>query len=216
MIDEFIWLGDSWPAGAELEKINADPSKSAFPILVGNQLSISSTNLAVSGTSIAENVIVLNNWLTNQYDPNKKYCVIVCITGMHRFYWSDNNGWFTVGAWLETPQVKKFYAYSFDKESVTFYNTMALGYIQAQCLSRGIKIFFVKNFGEQTVSGVGPFLLDNTLQSYLLDSLENIPALFDKGLMKGQQFFEPLDLHPNLKGHQKLADIITDKLKDQL
>jgi hypothetical protein len=219
-IDHLVWFGDSWPAGVP------GPLDQAFPTLVGNNLKITSLNYSRPGSSIPEVVRQFYEWKTNDYDPNKKYILIVCLTNNDRFYWKNDN-WFTVAPWivydaLHDPgnpgaaEVINFYKHSYNKEALDFYNTCCIGHLKNLSNEWSIPLYFVRNFENMSDDCKKNSLLDTGLLQFLLDNnnvfwSDHIKHGVREGHI-GKGLFEKC-LHPTAAGHKKIADILTDKLR---
>ena len=209
-IDQLVWFGDSWPAGVP------GPVDQAFPAVVGEYLGITSLNYARPGSSIPELLIQFNQWKTQDYDRDKNYILIACLTNSNRFYWKDDK-WFTVGYYLRhDSSVENFYKYAYDQEAVDFYNICCIGHLKSLCNDLHIPLCLVRNFESMYTDFKNHSLLDTGLIQFLLDTPNAIWGEDIKKQIVKEQIGKGLFTncaHPNADGHKKLADLLTDKLQ---
>ena len=210
-VDHLVWFGDSWPAGFP------GSIDQAFPALVGNNLGITSQNYSRPGSSIPELLIQFNQWKTQDYDKDKNYILIACITNSNRFYWRDDDQWFTVGYYLKHENsVENFYKNAYDQEAVDFYNISCIGHLRSLCNDLRIPLYLVRNFESMYVDLTHHSLFDTGLIQFLLDTPTAIWGEDIKKQILKEQIGKGLFTdcaHPNAHGHKKLADLLTDKLQ---
>ena len=210
-IDHLVWFGDSWPAGLP------GPIDQAFPALVGNNLGITSQNYSRPGSSIPELLIQFDQWKAQEYDQDKNYILIACLTNSNRFYWKDDNDWFTVRAGsIEFENAGYFYKHTYNREAVEFYNASCIGHLKNLSNECDAALYFVRNFKNINEHSEKHSLSDIGLVQFLLD---NPDAIWSDDLKKqivkeriGKGLFTDC-AHPNAHGHKKIADLLTDKLQ---
>jgi hypothetical protein len=210
-VDKLVWFGDSWPAG------DPNPSGLTFPNLVGKNLNISSLNYARSGASIPQLISQFIEWKNNVYDSKKDYILIACLTNENRFYWKNDNNWFTIAPYaIESENVQSFYKHTYNIEAVDFYNMCCIGHLKNLCNELNVPLYFLRNFKHMNEELISQSLLDIGLIQFLLDNPDAVwsPQLKDqiKYGQLGKGLFSPC-IHPNLAGHTKIASILTDKLR---
>lgn len=218
-VDELVWFGDSWPAGVGISN-----TKLSFPYLVGNSLDIHTLNYANAGSSIPDMVQQVIRWRNYDYDSSKNYILIACLTSENRFSWKpdDNDKWFTIAPWAVdksydfNEDVKKFYMYSYNQEAVEFYNKCCVGYLKNLCNEINVPLYLLRNFKGMDEEHRSHSLLDNGLVQFLLDDLNaewsvNLKKQISATIV-GKGLFTKC-VHPNIYGHKKIANILTDKLR---
>lgn len=218
MVDNLIWFGDSWPAGNSLRD-----RTDAFPIVVGNNLGIDSINYAVDGSSQSELIVQFNNWKQEHYNPDKKYILIACLTNDNRFYWKDDTAWFTVlPSGVHRENVKSFYKHTYNEDAINFYSNCCIGNLRYLCNELNVPLLFIRNFKNMEEDLRAQSLMDIGLLQVLLDD-----PTADWGIVKEKismtataHLFNivahPINsnVHPNVAGHKKIADIVANKLNE--
>lgn len=82
----FITFGDSWPAGAELQK-----DERVFGDLIAEKLGFNFHNYAVQATSNDHLIMQLLDYLDKDYKTADRHVALFFITDLHRSIWFDEH-----------------------------------------------------------------------------------------------------------------------------
>jgi hypothetical protein len=213
-IDYLVWLGDSWPHGF--------PGKieDAFPSIVANRLSIPSLNYSIPGSSIPALITQFDKWKSDNYSKNKNYLIIACLTNDQRFFWKNDISWFNILPSGISKSAKNFYQYAYNAEAVSFYNKCCIGNLENLCRKINVPLYFLNNFKNIDTEleyqsllkiGLAQFLAGDTDIQWDADTIQQ---LVDGRINNSLFSIRPIGIHPNALGHDKIANELTDRLKE--
>jgi hypothetical protein len=239
---KFYWFGDSWVKGDELEKILPTDSwqKSAFPQLVSDYYGAECVNLGINGQG-ADNLPWEFSKIVSTIDPDKDVVFFFLSSDTRTWMFDEQGRLCWIGPYPgfvpqnAHPYWEQYLKY-FDNSHQRAYNyDRAVDLLYFWCKSLNITCYFSNIFTTQTQP-----LMDHTdLQCWLLPrdqciATSIIPFIDNDGgsvlvnnipKFKNQQwelqkvhvekYIRPLNCHPNVDGHKKIADFIIDKLKDK-
>jgi hypothetical protein len=196
--------GDSWPWGAGLD----DPCTQSFPALLGKYLNLQIDNRSVQSTSIEHLLYYfLNDCRNNNFGENDK--VLFCLTGKSRSMYFDHD---------DTPQElhprgiketdKLYYKYFYSKKLADYNFEKNVLLCKLICDSKKLRSYFVCNWEHNQVD------LHSDCNFYPLSLLGILHPernlLIEEGLDVGALWNASPYLydhnHPNILGHQKIAE----------
>lgn len=235
---KLIWLGASWPQGWELEKI-VDSSKveaSVYPKLVAEHFGMECINLAETGGS---NEYMLYSLENNKHLVSKNDVIIFDVASKYRFLWIEEDGTPAVtnrllqrGKSTIYLKIKEYYEKYFANEEYTNWKTTAtLNTLYLMALHLGAIPLFVNNYSRTNFNCIIPeksWLLpqDRCIAEYILGYIsdkdlivvEDMPDLTVAEWKQAKPYIEkyihPLQNHPNVAGHKKIADGLIAELNN--
>ena len=202
-----LTVGDSWPAGAEL-----NDKSLAFPKLISNQLGLESINLAVQGTSADQALYrLLNATLNNEV------LVLFCLTGISRSMIINreprelypNSG---------APESVAYYKYIHSDRLDQFNRVRNILAAQQFCHSKASRVLFVNNWDETPKHSA----IDQTLfyNKTLVEILNIAHRMDDADLdwynLSTHKYISPNTCHPNISGHSIIANELSSWLKEKI
>lgn len=210
MITQLVTIGDSWPAGSELE----NPVNS-FPVLIAKQLGIESINLSQPATSADQAVYkLLHNDLTLNWSNT---LILFCLTGISRSMYIDYQP-MEIHPTTETPISLAYYKYIHSNELDQFNRIRNILTAQQYCQSLGCQILFVNNWDKTPEHPA----IDQTLfyNKTLTEILNVGQCLDDKDLdwssLSVHKYIQPNQCHPNIAGHTLIANTLSTWIKEKL
>ena len=218
-----IWCGDSWTRGDGLEKNVKRQAR--FPSLIGQKLEVDTLNLAKSGSSI--------DHLTYKIDqisrvrkkfPETKIMALFGLTVPYRVCIQQED------SRLTTVSINDFDVYGYKQWAVNIFNNkeiikrtcLALSWISLQCKKNNINFKFYNTLCNQLDFDKSKFAQYLNYDDWLIDphwslyqEIYDVAQFdFDKadvlensntGKKIKQQYMLPCK-HPNLQGHEKIAN----------
>ena len=220
-----IWFfGDSWPAGVELDRIPKTTQHShrdgAFPALVGERLQVDIVNKAIAGSS-------QESMLESLLDCNIKkddIAIFCCTAKTRRLYRRDDGTTHGIQFQHDTTYVNPY-----EDERVSSHCCALLYYL---CMSRGCTPYFFNLF--DCVRYVDRMYLEIPESHWLIPKEESVlswlfdPVYFHKydhhhnGNFRAwldteselvQRYIRPCEGHPNLNGHNLIAEYLVEQLQ---
>jgi hypothetical protein len=206
-----VTIGDSWPAGAEL----TDPNNS-FPVLIARKLSVESVNLAEPATSADQALYRLLN--TSSDIDWQRTLVLFCLTCISR---SMNIDYFhprEIYPGSKTPASIAYYKYIHSNELDQFNRIRNILSAQQYCNMIGSKILFVNNWDKTSKHrAIDQSLFYNkTLTEILNIGRRSDDTDVDWYNLPKHEYILPNQCHPNISGHQKIADELSNWIKEKL
>lgn len=217
------FYGDSWPAGCELENDQGlDNPDLAFPALIGQALESTIVNQAVTGSSVSR---MIEMFLDSDFKTND--IAIFCLTARTRrmYRTKDNN----MVEEQYNPDEK--YVNPYEDERVTAQACSLLYFLSK---SQNVVPYFFNQFDtprfDDRISTVIPdsnwiIPRNHSILSWIFDPVffnrfadhQNGDFLewLDQDCELVHRYIRPCTAHPNLKGHQAIADLITNFLIDK-
>lgn len=202
-----LTVGDSWPAGAEL-----DNKSFAFPALISQQLELESVNLAEQATSADQALYrLLNATLNNEV------LVLFCLTGISRSM-TINRQPRELHPTANTPESTAYYKYIHSDELDQFNRVRNILAAQQFCHSKGSRILFVNNWDNTPKHSA----IDQTLfyNKTLVEILNIAHRMDDADLdwynLSTHEYILPNKCHPNTSGHSIIADELSCWLKEKI
>ena len=219
-----IWFfGDSWPAGCELENNQGrDRPELAFPNIVGERLACPVINRSVTGSSVPR---IVEEFLDS--DPRFKDIAIFCLTAKtRRMYRAADNSIVE-----EQFNHDEKYVNPYEDERVNAQTSALLYFL---CKTRGTVPYFFNLFDtprfDDRLSTLIPdshwiIPRKHSVLSWIFDPIfftrfndhhnGDFREWLDRDCSLVQKYIRPCQAHPNLQGHEAIADLITRFLIDQ-
>lgn len=230
-----VAIGDSWPAGAELDIPdygNANyKTTHCFPSLVATQIGASECiNLSVPGASLQHYFLQLVKFeeYKKQLPADTEFIFLVSMTSCVRGLYFDKHG-NPMEIYPSNTKLFPFYAEIFnwpETPKYTWYTTVTL--FQNYCQANNIKDFYVQMFDLPPKDDKYDLLInynniycsaESSMLTYLSalngENIENLykllpgPAIYGSNTSTYQTYFYPSHHHPNLLGHELIANEIT-------
>ena len=202
-----LTVGDSWPAGAEL-----DHKSFTFPALISKQLGLESVNLAEQATSADQALYrLLNATLNNEV------LVLFCLTGISRSM-TINRQPRELHPTANTPESTAYYKYIHSDELDQFNRIRNILAAQQFCHSKGSRVLFVNNWDKTPKHSA----IDQTLfyNKTLVEILNIAHRMDDADLdwynLSTHEYILPNKCHPNTSGHCIIADELSCWLKEKI
>jgi len=201
-IKKLLVLGDSWPYGCELDRYTLD----AFPAQIGKILNIPVDNQSMFATSIDH---MVHKFLhTVDIDDLTECGVLFCLTGINRSMTLSKGVPKEIHPSFNDIETKSYYSYIFSWELATFNFLRNCLLIQSLCEIRNIPLFFVTNWYSFPESKL--FNKANIYEKSLIEILGQPPMQIKLDYpwqnVGNSEYFYPNKYHPNLKGHQLIAE----------
>lgn len=218
-------FGDSWPQGSELQ-----PGEKNYGILLAEMLPAEKVyNNAAPGSSLTHLIVQLKTFLDQTRlfrDNGYEHTAVFFLTSQHRHMtWIDNRWWF----WTPTGAVVPP---GHDRDLATRCNEMHYKYFdsgpdtdirinttvltcQAMCEKYRIKDYYIAGWQRFDFwPAVDLTRIYGQGQRSLKDDL-GFDMDIDRGLYQDQNpYIYPNISHPNQAGHEKIAQIILDFIKN--
>jgi len=226
----FVWLGDSWTYGSEID----NPKKYRFTSLIDQNLGIRSINLAKPGISIDYLIFKLKQLeKIKRLYPQHEIIALFGLTAPYRLCIEDQN----LSKLIISPNVYDTVAFKswgkdiFSDQHIKTKNIINLTFLADQCRKKDIKFKFYNilcNFKDFEGSYFTSYLDES---DWLVSSRWSVyGSLFDLtdfefsktsalegtsfGKSRIKEYIYPCRAHPNILGHQKIADFLTNYIKD--
>jgi len=212
-------FGDSWPAGAELS--NYDRTLT-FPCNIANSLGMKLINCSVEATSQDQAVLSFLSRLNDDAELFKNSKVLFCFTGYSRSmkFDQDNSAWAEVCPYNK--EDKQYYKKMYTDELGQYNFLKNIILIQHVCKSLDIQIYCVTNWE----SAPKHMLIDDVLiydKSLfeiveLTNANETSSSFWDQLQKKNKnrnRYFQGMECHPNVLGHKKISDELTQWIKQE-
>ena len=226
-MSRILSFGDSWTEGYELKS----PEKECYTRLLAEKTNVPYCNFGQSGNSFS---LICSLILTEPIRKND--IVLVCIPPDIRFIGETKDGNFISLFNTTSKHPDKFIQKQFDyynevlvehKNWHPYFQLLNLFCIQEYLIKIGVSFLFFTNYGSIDYSfkfngkiDKSNFLIDSSLTTFLggndLDlvpsslNTDNIEINYFKG-----EYFEGNDTHPNVKGHEKISNLIFNSSKFQ-
>ena len=233
-----LWFGDSYTVGNELgyhygsfdtteydDKILSlkwlDRERGrpdlAFPMLVSKKLELDFLLLGAGGRSQNVMYIDLIDFIKQHKNNNKKYVAMFCLpTQYHRCFYIEDDG-----TRLSAPD---HHILMHQARFSKFETTMLLNSMYTMCITHGITPMFMSTWAKiDTFSHlsvipeecwlVGPTTTLVEEAWNFNDPPETWRTLVKTNLAIYNEFIKPCGNHPNKSGHEKLAEMVYDKIK---
>jgi len=210
MLKQLVTIGDSWPAGSELDDAN-----NSFPKLVGINLDIESINLSQPATSADQALYALLN--CNQDIKWRDSLVLFCLTGISRSMYICQ-GPKEIHPTADTTRSNAYYKYIHSNELDQFNRIKNILSAQQYCFRLGCKILFVNNWDKTP----NHHAIDQSLfyNKTLTEILQISQKLDDTNLdwynLKKNKYIQPNQCHPNIAGHKLIANELSLWIKEKL
>lgn len=220
-----IVFGDSWPEGSELP----NPHSESFPALIKTAMGFDNLiNLSESGSSLQHYFLQLKKFYTVKklYPHHCEYDMLVCMTSCVRdLYFNDLGQPIEI---IPTDRSKiEYYAKMFkypETSKLFWYRTVVM--LQSWARQNGIKDHFVQMFDTPPLDADYSAMVD--FRSVYKNGIGNMASMlaekagedYDENykLHHGpriqpnskthQIYFAPSQMHPNVLGHQEIANEI--------
>lgn len=218
-----IWCGDSWTYGDGLDK--GVKKQARFPSLIGQQLEVDTLNLAKSGSSIEHLTYKIDQILRiRKKFPEKKILALFGLTVPYRVCIQQED------SRLITVSINDFDLCGYKQWAVNIFNNkeiikrtcLALSWISSQCEKNNINFKFYNILCNQFDFDKSKFAQYLHYDDWLINpywsmygEIYDVAQLnFDKvavlensntGKKIKQQYMLPCK-HPNLQGHEKIAN----------
>ena len=236
---KLVWFGASWPQGWELDKIVDDSkvNECVYPALVGKHFEIECINLSETGGS---NEYMLYSLTKNKHLISKNDLVIFDVASKYRFLWIEEDGTPVITRLMlnrSKPtiygKIKELYEKFFvNEEYVNWKTATTLNSLYLMTLHLGGTPLFINNYSKTNFNCIIPeenWLLPQNkciaefILGYISDKdlivVEDMPELTVDEWKHAKTFVDkyisPLQNHPNLSGHRKIADGIIEELKNK-
>lgn len=209
-LQHLVTIGDSWPAGAELENLDC-----AFPCLIGKQLGIESINLSQPATSADQAVYtLLHNNLSVAWNDT---LILFCLTGISRSMYIDSQPR-EIHPMGEVPASVAYYKYIHSAELDQFNRIRNVLAAQQYCNTKGCKILFVNNWDKTPKhSAIDQSLFYNKTLTEILNIGEKLDDTdLDWYNLSKHEYIQPHQCHPNITGHILIADELSCWIKEKL
>ena len=236
---KLVWFGASWPQGWELDKIVNDSkvNEYVYPALVGKHFEIECINLSETGGS---NEYMLYSLTKNKHLISKNDLVVFDVASKYRFLWIEEDGTPVITRLMlnrSKPtiygKIKELYEKFFvNEEYVNWKTATTLNSLYLMTLHLGGTPLFINNYSKTNFNCIIPeenWLLPQNkciaefILGYISDKdlivVEDMPELTVDEWKHAKTFVDkyisPLQNHPNLIGHRKIADGIIEELKNK-
>lgn len=210
-IQHLVTVGDSWPAGAELE----DPGN-AFPFVIAKQLGINSTNLSQPATSADQ---ALYQLLHNNLEVNwSNTLVLFCLTGISRSMYIDYHRLREIHPTSDSLASVAYYKYIHSNELDQFNCIRNILSAQQYCQSVGCKILFVNNWDKTPKHcAIDQSLFYNKTLTEILNISHKLDDTdLDWYNLSKHEYITPNRCHPNINGHNIIAKELSNWIKEKL
>tara|TARA_X000001382_G_C3156609_1_gene174771 strand:- start:437 stop:1129 length:693 start_codon:yes stop_codon:yes gene_type:complete len=226
-MSRILSFGDSWCYGFELDK----PETQCYTHLLSEKINSEYINYGLNGNSFSK---ITNEILTEEID--KSDFILVCIPPDIRFIGESPDGKFISLFNTDNKNTDKFIQKQFDyynevlvkhKNWHPYFQLLNLFCIQEYLTKIGVSFLFFTNYGSIDYSfkfngkiDKSNFLIDTSLTTFLggkdsgiIPSSLNVDAL-EQSCFEGK-YFEGNESHPNVKGHEKISNLIYNSSKFQ-
>ncbi len=206
-----VTVGDSWPAGAELQS----PEIHSFPTKIAKSLGVESVNLADPGTSADQ---ALYKLLNTTVDVNwKEALVLFCLTGITRSMHIDIKTR-EIHPTSENPASVAYYKYIHSDQLDQFNRIRNILAAQQYCQSVGCKILFVNNWDNTpNHRAIDSALFYNKTLTEILNINHNLDdSKLDWHNLSMHLCIKPNQCHPNVAGHALIASELSSWIKEKL
>ena len=239
-MQKFIWLGASWTQGFELDKIDPSLMKtSTYPRLISNYFNRECVDLSETGGS---NEYMLYALTKNKHLISKDDVVFVNSVSKYRFLWIEEDGTPAVTYKMKErgkptiyPKIVDFYEkYIVNEEyadwrSLSTMNSIYLMIKHLGAIPLFVNVYSRTSFGDDCIIPEKNWLIpqNKCIAEYILGYISDkdlivvndMPGLTNKEWETAKPFVEkyihPLETHPNVAGHKKIADELIEELKNK-
>ncbi len=209
-LTHLVTIGDSWPAGAELQNL-----KDSFPSLLADHLELESINLSQPATSTDQ---ALHRLLHATENINwDKTLILFCLSGISRSMYIDDQPREihpTSGALIANVYYKYIHSDKLDR-----FNRIR-NILSAQHYSNVVKsrILFVNNWDKTPEHrAIDQTLFYNKTLTEILDigqKLDDVDLNWNN--LSKHKFISPNQCHPNVSGHSLIAEELGIWIKEKL
>lgn len=222
-----LWFGDSWTIGEELGQhtdtfdlnifphavVGRDNPINAFPTFVSKHRKQPFINFAKSASSIEFSLHELIKFCTSRRDPSEKYTAFLCLTAQIRGFGID---------YLTNKHLHYFNNFRKSVAETAIYDSIiAINSFYSICKMYDIECIIIPIFCdliipkelEYLILFSDSLLLDKSLveltfgkpliESRIYESGETENNLYRRFSL--EDWIYPMEMHPNLHGHKKLA-----------
>lgn len=236
-----VWFGDSWSVGDELgyhygpfdthdyddkilslhwlERYRSRPDL-AFPFLVSQKLGIDFLIYAANARSISRIYYDLIDFIKKHKRENQTYIAVFSLpTQYSRCFYVDNDGKHTK---IRDDEIL-FHQSRFGK----YDTTVLINSIYTTCRSTDIEPFFIATWDrielvdEMTLTpdvnwlfGPGKTLIESAIDCSIYKETKDDPSYKNQELY--EKYFLPCKDHPNIHGHEILADTVYESLSKKV
>ena len=208
-----VSFGDSWPAGAEL-KGGAIP----FGKLIADELGYNFENYAQNATSIPHMILQLQQYIKD--NPGSHPTALFCITSSSRSIYYDEDhmehmGWREIHISNSDETSKQYYKHFYSEQLGHFHANVYLAALQHLCLKNKIRDRYVFNWEKiDLIPGIDTGkIYHNTLADILGAGIRHTKEV---NINSNHELVKPNRNHPNQKGHQKIADVLAEWIKNDI
>ena len=210
MTSRLVAFGDSWPAGSELPQHEMGQR---FPELVAHNLGMTCANLAQPSTSIDHAVREFLNIL-----PALKHsAVLFCLTAKERGLYFENGAVKELHSQHRDPASLNYYSHVYSEELGEYQRTKNVLLVQELCARHRVPCFFVCNWNDTPKHEAINTVLFHPLslvEILGIPNFENSDLFYT--LRETSPYIVPNQGHPNLAGHQLIAQTLTTWIQPQL
>jgi hypothetical protein len=206
-----LTIGDSWPCGAEL----INPRTHAFPALIANQLDAISINLSEPGTSADQSLYRLFDTKTSGIEWSKTL-VLFCLSGISRSMYINRRP-LEISPREQTLVSTAYYKYIHSDELDQFNRVRNILSAQQYCQQVGSPILFVNNWDKTPKHHA---IDDSLFYNKTLTEILNINNKLDDTkvdwhILSSHEYISPNQYHPNVVGHNVIADELSRWIKEK-
>lgn len=206
MISRLVTFGDSWPAGSELD---ARCSNQRFPELVASSLGLDSVNLAEPGTSMDHAVFNLL-----QRTDLSDSMVLFCVTARERGMRFDGNQRVELHPQHKDLASVSYYSHVYSQELGEHNRIKNTLLVQEICARLGVPLHFVCNWNHPPQH---PLIKPDLFHPQSLVEILGLANFEDDDnfyyTRECSPYIRPNLGHPNLSGHQLIADTLTQWIR---
>lgn len=203
MTKKLVAFGDSWPAGSELK--NNEMGR-RFPELLAQNLGIDCVNMAQPSTSIDHAVREFLGVLPDLHDT----AVLFCLTAKERGLYFEDGAPRELHSQHRDPACLNYYSHVYSEELGEYHRIKNVLLVQELCRGHNIPCFFVCNWNDRPQHleiDLAQFHPQSLVEILGIPNLENSDLFFT--LRETSPYIVPNQGHPNLDGHQLIADTLT-------
>lgn len=211
MIEKLVTFGDSWPAGAEL----ADQDlHTRFPDVVAKNLKLESVNLSQCGTSIDHAVLEFLKNIDSIADDHS--AVLFCLTAIERGMYFDPQPQELHPQHRDLPSLS-YYSHIYSQELANHNRLKNVLLVQELCEKFKVPLMFVCNWNSPPIHSL--------LRSHRFYHKSLVEILGIKNFEDDNNFFvtreqckyiKPNQGHPNVQGHDLIAQELTNWIKEKI
>jgi len=195
-------FGDSWPAGAELQK-DESPFGDILHEMLGTEKYY---NMSQQGTAIDSLVIQLDNFIKNK-DYQDCVCIFFITNPIRQLYWNEDK-FNVLRPTGDKNQMTKFYFSHIQSDQLDIHKAnITILALQRMCQKYQLTDYYIEGWTKINwkYSGIdtNKFLEKNAIEILGADLNQKTTELHK---YQNNEFIYPNKYHPNQKGHHLLAE----------